>query len=197
MNKLFYILIIGVLLVSCQKEYPYPTKDSPNKVPTVGGYDTNLVISRSGKFVIIDAVMYIDNNETGERIKFNHFGPNKKISSMRWGGSEFDIETIIQDSTTYSFWTTPNGINGMARFVLNDDYNSYYMVNYMGMYTTIVEDPTHGQQNMGGSARPFFGYTISKKDSLIGISIGEMVGGINGYNCHYRTELTLKKIESW
>jgi hypothetical protein len=67
----------------------------------------------------------------------------------------------------------------------------------MGMYTTIVEDPTHGQSNMGGSARPFFGYTISKKDSLIAISIGEMEGSINGYNCHYRTELTLKKIESW
>jgi len=197
MKQLFYILVFGVLMVSCQKEYPYPDKDSPNKVPTVGGYDTTLTISRSGEFVIVDAVMYIDNNETGGHFKFNHFGPNKKTSSMRWGGSLFPIETIIQDTTTYSFWGTPDGGNGMGRFVLNGDTTSYYMVNYMGQYTSIVEDPTHGQQNMGGSARPFSGYTISKKDSLIGISIGEMEGSINGYNCHYWTVLTLKKIKSW
>lgn len=197
MKKLFYILLLGILVVSCQKEYPYPDSDSPNVVPTVGGYDTNLVIQRSGKFVIIDAVMYVDNNETGAKTVYNHFGVGKTISSMRWGGSFFDIETIIKDSTTYSFWLTPNGGNGYGKFVLNDDLSRYYMVNYMGSYTSIIEDPTHGQQNMGGSARPFSAYTISKKDSLIGMSIGEMEGSIDGWNCHYWTVLTLKKIEYW
>lgn len=197
MKSLFKILVFGLLLISCQKEYPYPDKDSPNVVPTVGGYDTNLVIQRSGKFVIVDAVMYVDNHETGAKTMYNHFGVNKTISSMRWGGSFFDIETIIKDSTTYSFWLSPNGGNGYGKFILNDDISKYYMVNYMGQYTSIIEDPTHGQQNMGGSARPFVGYTISKNDNLIGIKIGEMEGSIDGWNCHYWTVLTLKKIEFW
>jgi len=197
MKKILYVLVFGLLFISCQKEYPYPSNGSPNEVPTIGGYDTNLVLSRFGKFVITDAVMYVENHETGEKFQFNHFGPNKNISSMRWGGSLFDIETIIKDSTTYSFWRTTSGGNGMGKFVLNDDFSRYYMINYMGLHTTIIEDPTHGQQNMGGSARPFSGYTISKKDSLIGINIQEMEGSINGYNCHYWTQLTLKKIESW
>ena len=85
----------------------------------------------------------------------------------------------------------------MGRFLLNDDTTKFYMVNYMGQNTSIIEDPTHGQQNLGGSARPFFGKTISKVDNLISIEIQHMEGSIDGYNCHYWTELRLKKIESW
>jgi hypothetical protein len=48
------------------------------------------------KFVVVDAYMYVDYNETGEQIKFNHFGIDKDTSSLRWGGSFFDIETIIK-----------------------------------------------------------------------------------------------------
>ena len=65
------------------------------------------------------------------------------------------------------------------------------------MYSTIIEDPTHGQQNMGGSGRPFSGITLDYTNQLIGITIQEMEGSINGYNCRYFTELTLKKTQSW
>ena len=196
MKRILFILGLGLFMVSCKKEYPYPTKDY-NSIPSAGGYDTSKTVSRWGKFVIIDAVMYVDNHETGEKLVFNHFGVNKKVSSMRWGGSEFDIETIIQDSTTYSFWITPTGGNGMGKFMLNGDSTKFYMVNYMGPNTSIIEDPTHGQSNLGGSARPFSGQTISKADNTIAIQIQEMEGSINGYNCHYWTQLKLKKIQSW
>jgi hypothetical protein len=192
------IILIGflVVLVSCEKEVIYPT-DHYTKLPSAGGYDTTNIVSNWGKFLLIDAVMYIDNSETGQKTSFNHFGTNKTVSSLRWGGSLFDIETIIKDVTTYSFWNTPTGGNGMGRFVLNDDTSKYYMVNYMGSYTSIIEDPIHGQQNLGGSARPFNGYTISKSDMTVSIQIQEMEGNIGGYNCHYWTQLKFKKIQSW
>jgi hypothetical protein len=85
----------------------------------------------------------------------------------------------------------------MGKFMLNGDSTKFYMVNYMGPYTSIIEDPTHGQQNLGGSSRPFSGQTISKSENTIAIQIQEMEGSINGYNCHYWTQLKLKKIESW
>ena len=193
----FLLLILVILSFGCQKEYPYPSKEYKNVLPTSGGYDTTKLVSRWGKFVIIDAIMYVDNHETGETVKFNHFGLHKDESSLRWGGSIFDIETIVKDKTTYSFWPTLTGGNGMGRFVLNDDTTKYYMVNYMGQNTSIIEDPIHGQQNLGGSARPFFGKTISKADNIISIEIQHMEGSIYGYNCHYWTELKLKKIEVW
>ena len=196
MKNLLLILIFGITLLSCRKEYPYPTKDY-DSIPSVGGYDTSVTVSRWGKFLIIDAVMYVDNHETGEKLVFNHFDDNKTVSSLRWDGVEFDIELIEKDVTTYSFWSTPTGGNGMGRFVLNDDTTKHYMVNYMGSFTSIIEDPTHGEQNMGGSARPFSGQTISKEDNTISIQIQEMEGSIGGYNCHYWTQLTLRKIESW
>lgn len=196
MKQLLILIVFLVVLVSCQKEVIYPT-DHYTAIPSAGGYDTTNIVGSWGKFLLIDAVMYVDNNETGAKMSFNHFGPNKEISSLRWGGSLFDIETIIKDITTYSFWNTPTGGNGMGKFVLNGDTSKYYMVNYMGSYSSIIEDPIHGQQNLGGSARPFTGYTISKSDMIVSIQIQEMEGNIGGYNCHYWTQLTFKKVQSW
>ena len=196
MKHLIILIVFLTILTSCRKEYPYPTKAYTTK-PIANGYDTTNIVSNWGKFLLIDAVMYIDNSETGQKTSFNHFGPNKDISSLRWGGSLFEIETIIKDITTYSFWNTPTGGNGMGKFVLNGDTSKYYMVNYMGSYTSIIEDPIHGQQNLGGSARPFTGCTISKSDMTVSIQIQEMEGSIGGYNCHYWTQLTFKKIQSW
>jgi hypothetical protein len=148
------------------------------------------------KFVIIDAVMYVDNHETGEKKVYNHFGPNKTTSSLRWGGSIYEIEEIKKDTTSYSFWP-PINTTGYGKFVLNDDTSRHYAVYYVGTSKCIVEDPVRGQSLMGGSARPFSGQTISYKDSTIAMQIQEVEGSINGYNCRYWTQLTLKKVKSW
>jgi hypothetical protein len=50
---------------------------------------------------------------------------------------------------------------------------------------------------MGGSARPFSGQTISYEDSTVAMQIQEVEGSIDGYNCRYWTQLTLKKVKSW
>lgn len=187
------ILCFLSLLASCKKEVVYPTSQLPANVPTK---DTASCVGGWGKFVIIDATMWVENKETGVKTVYQHFSPTKSRSSLRWGGSLFAIEDIIKDTTTYSFWK-PIHFPGIGKFVLNDDTSHYYGVNFIGHYTTIVEDPTHGQQNMGGSARPFSGITLDYANQIVGITIEEMEGSINGENCRYFTELTLKKIQSW
>lgn len=196
MKNLIYILLSSVLLfgVSCKKEYPYPDKDYPNIVPAAIDYTHNIL--PWGKFLIIDAVMYVDNHETGEKTMYHHFSPNKDTSSMRMGGSLFEIETIIKNYTTYSFWK-PINYPGVGKFVLNDDTTKFYGVQYMGKNRSIIEDPTHGQQNMGGSARPFYGQTTDFDNQIVSIEIENIEGSLNGYNCSYWTLLTLKKIEEW
>lgn len=186
-------LVFCITLFACKKEIIYPSEQYPiKKVDSVS--EPNITVW--GEFRIIDAKMYMINHETGERQVYNHFGPNKNYSSLRWGGSYFPIEDIVKDSTTYSFYK-PFKIPGYGDFVLNGDTSKHYAVYYSGLNKSIVEDPIHSQQLIGGSARPYRGWTMSYKDSLIGIRIQEVEGSIDGYNCNYWTELTLKKIRTW
>jgi hypothetical protein len=191
--NIILIIAIAILLASCKKEpIVYPSE----QLVTVPPYNAGSCIQRWGKFLLIDAVMYMDNYDTGEKKVYQHFGVGKTHSSLRWGGSIFAIEDIVKDSTTYSFWK-PLKYPGTGRFVLNGDTTKYYLVNYMGMNNSIIEDPLHGQQNLGGSARPYSGQTKSYSDSTIYMEIEEMIEGIQGYNCRYFTLLTLKKTQSW
>lgn len=196
-TKFFIFAIIALSLVSCKKEYPYPSDGYD--VKPVGEYiDTGKRITQWGKFLVIDAVMFVENHETNEKKMYHHFGPNKNVSSLRWGGSMFDIETIIKDSTTYSFYR-PSSFPGYGRFVLNGDTTKHYAVYYFNANKAIVEDPVHGmtQQLLGGSSRPFSGQLLNYDDKTVVVQIQEVEGSIDGYNCKYWTQLTLRKIEEW
>lgn len=195
--KFFIFAIIALSLVSCKKEYPYPSDGYD--VKPVGEYiDTGKRITQWGKFLVIDAVMFVENHETNEKKMYHHFGPNKTVSSLRWGGSMFDIETIIKDSTTYSFYR-PNSFPGYGKFVLNGDTSKHYAVYYFNQNKAIVEDPVYGmtQQLLGGGSRPFSGQLLNYDEKTVVVQIQEMESSINGYNCRYWTQLTLKKIQEW
>jgi hypothetical protein len=189
------IFLIGIIIItSCQKEVIYPTDQLPSNVPTA---DTSLTVNSWGKFIIIDAVMYVDDLQTGEHMVYNHFGVGKDTSSLRWGGPIFDIEEIIRNKTTYSFWK-PTSLPGTGRFVLNDDTTKLYLINYIGQYKSIIEHPNSTQQNLGGSSRPFSGQTVDYTNQIVAIQIQETEGmDGNGHPIHYWTELKLQKIESW
>ena len=191
--KIVFLAAFATILLSCKKQTNYPTSQLPANVPTLTDFGG---ISRWGKFVITDAVMYVENKETGVKTVYQHFSPTKSRSSLRWDGSQFDIENIIKDTTTYSFWS-PIGSTGTGKFVLNSDTTKFYSVQYMGMNSSIIEDPLHGQQNLGGSARPYSGQTISLSNKTIAIEIEEVEASIGGQNCKYWTQLTLKKIQEW
>jgi hypothetical protein len=199
--KLSIIAAVLFTLASCEKEYPYPSDGYPKSKPEsyyLWENDSSKYITLWGKFLIIDAVMYVDNHETGQKTKYNHFDATKNISSMRWGGAMFDIETIIKDSTTYSFYK-PLNLPGTGKFVLNGDTTKHYGVSIVGWNKAIVEDPVHGmsQQLIGGSSRPFSGQILNYDEKTVVMQIQEMEGSINGYNCRYWTQLTLRKIEEW
>lgn len=189
----FLFIAVALLFVSCEKETIYPS-DTYNLEFTT--QTSGPAVTLWGKFLVIDAVMYVDNHETGQKIVYHHFDTNKISSSMRWGGSFYDIETIIKDSTTYSFYR-PTSYPGYGRFVLNGDTTKRYAVYFVGQNRSIVEDPTSTTQLMGGSARPFSGQTVDYNNKIVRMQIQEVEGSIGGYNCRYWTELTLKKIEEW
>lgn len=191
--KILSIIVFVLFLGSCQKELIYPSDEYPIK-------KTSNVIKPSitiwGEFIVIDAIMYVENHETHEKFVFNHFSSDKSHSSLRWGGSIFNIEEIVKDSTTYSFYR-PIGFPGYGKFILNNDTSQHYAVYYVGDNKSIIEDPIRPQSLIGGSSRPFSGQTDIYKDSIIAIQIQETEGSINGYNCKYWTQLKLKKIKSW
>jgi hypothetical protein len=53
------------------------------------------------------------------------------------------------------------------------------------------------QQLLGGSARPFSGQLLNYDEKTVVVQIQEMEGSIDGYNCRYWTQLTLKKVQEW
>lgn len=196
--KFILFLILLVSFSSCKKEYVYPS-DTYNVSPVEDYIDTSRRISQWGRFRVFDAVMFIQNMELNTPIqKFNHFAVGKDTSSMRYGGSRYEIETIIKNQTTYEFYR-PSGFPGYGRFVLNGDTSKHYAVYYMGRYKSIVEDPVYGmtQPLMGGSAKPYSGQILNYNDKTVVIQIHEAYININGYNCRYWTQLSLKKEVEW
>jgi hypothetical protein len=191
--KKVLIFLVSLSFFACEKEYIYPSdgypipkKDTTNQ-PTINPW---------GKFIVIDGKMYITNHETGEKTVFSHFDTNKNTSSLRWGGSYFEIEELEINKTTYSFYR-PKSTPGYGNFILNNDTSKHYEVWWTLRNSSIIEDPIHPQSLLGGSSRPFQGYTLNYTDSLITMYIQEVEGSIGGYNCNYYTILTLKKIQSW
>ena len=190
----FVLITTVILLSSCKKEVIYPSDQLPQTHPT--GIDTTNVVNPWGKFLVTDAIMYVDDKQTGQHFTYNHFSSTKDTSSLRWGGPLFDIEVIIKNVTTYSFWRpTPSGL---GKFELNSDTTKFYCVQYTGQYKTIIEDPNHGQQNMGGSSRPYSGQTVDLANGIVYMEIEEADDvDANGHPIHYWTRLTLKKIQAW
>lgn len=195
--KFFVFTVIVLSLASCEKDYLYPI-NGKNVKPVSEYVDTGKTITQWGKFLVIDGVMFVHNLETNEKKMYHHFDSNKKQSSLRWGGSMFDIENIYKDSTTYSFWR-PSSFPGYGKFVLNGDTTKHYAVYYCGFNKAIVEDPVYGmtQQLLGGSSRPFSGQLLNYDEKTVVIQIQEAYNSIDGYNCRYWSQLTLKKIEEW
>jgi len=189
MYKILFLFLITIL-ASCEKQ-SYPSDDYPSNIPT---YKPITGLSMWGEFIVIDGLMYVDNHETGKQTVYKHFDIGKDKSSLRWGGSTFEIEDIIQNKTTYSFYK-PIGNSKYGKFVLNGDTSKHYAVFYMGENKSIIEDPVQPQMLLSGSSRPFSGQRLN--DNTIVLQIQEMEGSINGENCHYWTQLTLKKLRSW
>jgi hypothetical protein len=187
--KLSIVTVVLLNLTSCEKDSIYPSDDYPKGNPEsyyLWENDKTQSISLFGKFKVIDAVMYVDNTETGEKIKYNHFGYNKTNSSLLYGGYKFDIEIIVKGETTYSFYRNGD-------FILNGDMSKRYYISS----GKITEHPLSTTQLLGGSSRPFSGQILDYNNKLVSMQIQEMYGSIDGANCRYWTQLTLQKIEEW
>lgn len=194
MKRFFYhfLILLTFLLVSCQKEELEPqitpqTNDS--KIDTVSIY---------GKYLLLSGKMYVDNMETYQKTVYNHFDNTKQTSSLRYGGSYYPIEDLIQNVTTWEIIQPPT-IPGYGEFILNDDQKDPYGFNVTRSNWTIIEHPlTHSYgitQKMGGNAKPLSGYLISKADSTVMFRIHNGTTNINGYNCRYFSELKFKKLK--
>ncbi len=195
MKKLLFIISIAFLgLTSCKKEVIEP---NVNEVEEAGVLEEEIRIY--GKWVLLDATMYIENLETHEKTQFNHFDANKTVSSIRYSGSMYDFETIEQNVTTWSFYQ-PEYVPGYGEFVLNND-----TINPMGFYVTktewnIVEHPlasTASQMQLGGSSRNIEAYVYDYGQEIVDFYVQVAYENINGYNCKYFTELRMQKVEAW
>src|SRR3989304_6418125 len=114
MKKLLIILFSTLLFfTACKKEEINPNN---TKIETIE-IDK---ISLWGEWLLLDGKMYVDNMETGQKIAYDHFDPNKSKSSLRYSGSKFEIEDIEKNITTWSFFPSKTNY-GYGEFWLNND----------------------------------------------------------------------------
>ena len=196
MKKLIYIFL-GLFIIfvsSCEKEPIYDDSNYEEEVSTISEDDT---LSLHGKYLLLSGKMYITNLETNQKTVYNHFDDVKNISTLRYFGSIYGIETLEQNVTTWEFINPPY-IPGTGEFILNNDTLNPYGFKVTTYNWTIIEHPLTGTsditQKMGGSARPIFGYLLNKADSTVMFRLHEEYQAINGYNCKYVSELKFKKI---
>lgn len=191
--SLIFGLLVLVFLSSCTKEDVKPISEEVNDAGLI-----NEEIRLYGKWLLLDATMYIENLETGQKTSYAHFDANKTVSSLRYDGALFNFEVIEQNVTTWSFYQPPH-VPGFGEFVLNGD-----TLNPMGFYVTksewsIVEHPTANASNMqlGGSSRPIEAYIQDYSNNIVNFYVQISYESINGYNCKYFTEMRMKKIQAW
>lgn len=185
MKHIIVILILS-MFISCKKETPAVVTPVTKDVRQ---------LSLWGEFVVLDAQLYLDNHETGAKLVYNHFSSSKNVSSLRYDGSVFEIENIMKDVTVYSFYRPQTG--NISTFLLNRDSSKVYGLNVTSSFSSIIENPTSGQQLMGGSSRPFSGWTIDYDNKIVILHIEEVEASVGGYNCRYFTELRLRKIKEF
>ena len=191
MKSLIYLIIVAsFVLVSCKKENLNPNPQIPTQV--------NQEIRLYGKWLLVGGSMYVENMETGEKTKYDHFGPGKTTSSLNYDGSVFAIEVLELNTTTWSFYEPP-AVPGFGDFVLNGDIQHPYGFYVTKNNWTIMEHPqsTSSNTQMGGSSRPISASICNYSDSTVYFYVQEGYTSINNQNYTYISELKFKKIESW
>jgi len=185
---LFIFLIASLTFTSCKKEEIVPI----NQVEEVGTIEEGILIY--GKWKLVSGKMYVHNLETYQNVVYDHFGPNKTTSSLRYSGSQFELETIRVDSTTWTFIAPPSW-QGYGEFWLDNDSIQPYGFYVLDNFWSIVEHPTATATTMqlGGSSRPLSAVVTSYTNQTVEFTVQESYESINGYNCKYYSILTFQK----
>lgn len=136
--------------------------------------DTTPVLNLFNKWVIVGGDMMIVDLETNDTTYHDHF-TNSDSSSLRFGGSMFEIESIAL-GTTWE-WVQRGGYGMNHRFIIDDDTADAYAFNItISNYWTIIEHPESTLNGipslkMGGSARPITGVTLDYYQGLASIGL--------------------------
>lgn len=187
---LFLALFLTLGLFSCKKEVIDPID------PTVEVVEDQEINIAHKTFVLVQGFVYLENMDTGDKTRYDHFDITKKVSGMRLGSFEYPLERLEEDVTT---WTFMPKTNGLYEFYLNgDSLNPYEFTGGYGQYSIIEHrNAKIGGDitiKMGGSAKPIQVFTHNYDANLIKIYTHEAYTNIDGVQFTYFNELILQEV---
>jgi hypothetical protein len=196
MKRLAIILtaFISLTLFSCKKEYVEPDL-GPNRVCYYDVVDTTEGYTIDNKtYVLIDAKLYMENVETGEKVVYDHFGDGENVSGMKAGKYDYEIEKLEQFETTWGFYSPDR-----LELYLNGDTLDPYEIEQNSFSNRIIEHSeasTNGPVTvkMNGSAKPFTMGVIDKANGVIRIYINEAYITIDNEQWTYFNELDFQEV---
>ncbi len=186
---LLIFLIASLVFTSCTKEEIKPINQ---RLEDAGTNEEGILIY--GEWKLLSGKMYVHNLETNQNTVYDHFDATKTTSSLRYGGSQFEFDTIIKDSTTWTFIAPPNW-QGYGEFWLDNDSIQPYGFYVLDDFWSIVEHPTAttSTTQLGGSSRPLAAVVSSYSNQTVEFTVQEAYESIGGYNCKYYSILTFQK----
>ena len=183
MKKLILFSFLFIIFASsCKKEDPL--------IPSNGVFQGEPSLSIYNEWLLIGGELHLENLETGETTVYNHFDNTNTVSSLRWDGPMFEIERIVIDSTTWSFYEP---VGDYGEFRLNNDSINSYGLNITKYNISIIENPYSTQQQMGGSSKPIIIEDEDYGSGIIWLHVHEQYMSDNGMNYKYYSVLKFIK----
>ena len=186
------LFVASLLLFACTK----PVVEEPSKF--VAKDVDNRSMSLTGEWLLLEGEMRFAAASGNSFLKYDHFGPGRTTSSLRYEGSRFNLEELVQDTTTWSFYNPLPG-NSYCTFVLNNDTLHPYSlnVNSMGYSIFEYENATAATMQLGGSARQVQAFVADYANKIMEAHVQWVVCSINGQSWEYFSILKFKKIKEW
>jgi hypothetical protein len=189
---LLVLCSVSLLHFSCTK----PVVDEPAKI--VATDTDNRKMPLTGKWLLLEGEMRFAAASGNSFLKYDHFGPGRTTSSLRYEGSRFNFEELVKDTTTWSFYKPLPG-NSYSTFVLNNDTLHPYSLNGNSRGYSIFEyeNATAATMQLGGSARQVEAFVADYANKIMEAHVQWVDCSINGQSWHYFSILKFKKIEEW
>tara|TARA_R110000803_G_scaffold32141_1_gene71144 strand:+ start:1082 stop:1675 length:594 start_codon:yes stop_codon:yes gene_type:complete len=196
--KTIKLLLLLLIFGSCEKSnFEIPKHEPVTITPNNSHRHNQDCFTIWGKWELIGSSMYLTNLETNEEWVESQFGNGGGLGSLRYYEPLYDFEVLEKNKTTW-FFSPPNNIPGIGRFVLNQDSLNVYGLNVTSSNYTIIENFNSLSVEdllLGGSSRnisPFFSGDCRRME----VMTQEVYENIDGYNHHYYSILQFLKKKS-
>jgi hypothetical protein len=170
MKRLLILTFLTITFFSCKKE-----EINPEPITTIV-YNTDSTEIVGNEWDLVNAKIYVENLDNGEKTYFDHFSNTQVTSNLNpFNNSTLDFDEINLGTTTWEFTNSGFALDGVLVY------------SYSKQGTANPNDEIY-RIDVGGSSR--YLEVLEKKDGVVTFKVYESYGTYQGANVSFYTTLT-------